>query len=180
MNKFKRNFLSLPDIIEASNIPTGSGVPNGIISKIKNEVSSDILSYVEPSAVNYNYIEGDTNTIVNWNNFIQVRGDEAYLQIEFVHGYVYPTSYSIKGINRGVSFSREWELYGFNTENGEKTLLSSNKSEGSTFCCSGTTCNSDAWFDHFRLIKVKLPQWLLIPKVGFPVYLLQVFRFLKS
>lgn len=70
MVTFKRKFLSVSDIIAANKFPTGSGVPYGIIPKIKEIFSSNIISYVEPSAGNYNYIEGNYKTLVNWNNYV--------------------------------------------------------------------------------------------------------------
>ena len=65
MPKFRRNFLSLPDVVEANEISSDSEVPNGIISKIRNIVSeSNITSYVEPS---YNStVTGNIKTLIKW------------------------------------------------------------------------------------------------------------------
>ena len=115
MPQFRRNFLSLPDVIEAKEIPSGSEVPNGIISKIRSIVSSSsITSYVEPSHYDEKYFNGQDDALVKWENKAQASGQTAYLQIEFKQGYVYPTSYSNKGYNSGSVFAKEWVLYGFN------------------------------------------------------------------
>ena len=101
MSKFHRNFLSLPDIIEAKDVPSGANVPNGIISKIRNIVSvSSITSYVEPSYYSSaNYFEGNKDALVKWENYAGAQGKKSYLQIEFKLGFVYPTFYSIKGVS---------------------------------------------------------------------------------
>ena len=157
-----RNFLNLPDSFEANNIPKGSEIPSGIIQRIKNEVT-DIKSYVYPS-YNGTFIEGKIDALVNWKDTLQVKDSGTYLQIEFKHGYVYPTSYSIKGINGNCCYQKEWILYGFNILEEEKTIIGENKSEGTTFCNSGKEgCYSDNWatfsvkpvkkaFKYFRMI----------------------------
>ena len=99
----QRESLSLPDVFEASNIPKGSQVPSGIISKIRSEVS-DIMSYVYPSKNGTCY--GDVNTLVNWNIRAKTGGKNRYLQIEFKKGFAYPTSYSIKGYNGNYFFPK--------------------------------------------------------------------------
>ena len=160
MSHVRRRILSVPEVIEANEISVGSEVPRGIISKIRSLVS-DVTSYVKPTSTEVN--EGDVNTLVNWNNYVLLKGQTAYAQVEFKHGYVYPTSYSLKGYNSNTCFAKEWYLYGFNEENEEKTLLSENKSEGSTFCSTGERCNNDNWatfsinpvqkaFKYFRIV----------------------------
>lgn len=142
MIRVRRKFLSVPDVIEANDIPTGNTAPLGIIYKIRNLVS-DITSYVYPTSKLS--CTGDINTLVNWNNYALAEGQANYVQIEFKHGYVYPKSYSLKGYNQDWCFSKEWYLYGLNEENGEKTLLAENKSEGTTFCSSNPGCRSGNW-----------------------------------
>ena len=144
MNHVRRNFLSLPDSFEAHNSTIGTSAPIGIISRIRSYVS-DITSYVEPSyggTLNNNC--PNVETLVNWNSKVQVYNSGAYLQIGFKHGYVYPTSYAIKGYNSANCFATSWTLYGLNTNDEEMTEISTNKSEGSTFCNGGNTnCYSD-------------------------------------
>ena len=143
MKNVRHNFLNLPNSIEAPNIPKGSEAPSGIIQRIKNGVT-DIESYVYPSYDGS--LLGKVDALVNWNDVANVQGSGSYLQVEFKHGYVYPTYYSIKGYNADWCFAKEWILYGFNTPEGEMTIIGENKSEGTTFCNSGYAgCNSDNW-----------------------------------
>ena len=142
MTTIRRKFLSVPDVIEANKIPVGSESPKGIIYQIKSQVS-DILSYVKPSYKGE--LNGfDINAIVRWSSMTQVIGKGDYLQVKLEHGYVYPTYYSIKGYQNSC-FAKEWYLYGLNEENGEETLLSENKSAGSTFCGTAESCDSNNW-----------------------------------
>ena len=162
MKNAKRNFLGLPDSFEANNIPKGSEIPSGIIKQIKNEVT-DITSYVYPS-YGGTLCQGDIKTLVNWDNFVQVYKSGMYLQVWFKHGFVYPTSYSIKGTSKSKCYATEWTLYGFNTAEEEMTILGEDKSEGTTFCNSGKNdCESNNWatfsvrkvtkaFKYFRMI----------------------------
>ena len=159
MSDAKRKFLSIPDVIEANDISVGSQVPSGIISKIRSLVS-DVTSYVNSSS---DPTRSDVNTLVNWDKYLLLPDQTAYAQVEFKYGYVYPTSYSLKGYNANWCFAKEWYLYGFNQENGRKILLSENKSEGSTFCSTSSGCNNNNWatfsikqakkaFKYFRLV----------------------------
>ena len=143
MSSIRRKFLSVPDFFEAKDVPSGSSVPSGIISRLLSE-TSDITSYVEPSS-KHDSKAGDINTLVNWDSFSLASGQDAYFQIKFKHGYVYSIAYSLKGDNNNYCFAKEWYLYGFNEVNGAKTLLSENKSEGSTFCSTGAGCNNGNW-----------------------------------
>ena len=137
-----RKVRSLPSTFEISNAPTGSGVPSGIIAKIRSEVS-DIISYVEPTS-NSGY-SSDLDTIVNWSYRIQHCTTSAFLQVEFKKGYVFPTNYSIKGYNWDACFAKEWYLYGLTQSNGEKTLLSTDSNSGTTYCSTNTGCRNDNW-----------------------------------
>ena len=160
MKNVKRNFLGLPDSFEANIIPKGSETPSGIIKRIKNEVT-DLTSYVYPS-YGGTLFDGNINSLVNWDSFVQLWKAGMYLQVEFHHGYVYPTSYSIKG-KKGRCFATEWTLYGFNTEE-KMTVLGEDKNENTTFCGgSKNGCYSDDWatfsirkplkaFKYFRMI----------------------------
>ena len=106
MSHVRRRFQSVPDVIEANNISVGSEVPSGIISKIRSLVSN-VTSYVNPTSTEVN--DGDVNTLVDWDNFVMLKGETAYAQVEFKHGYVYPTSYSLKGYNDDLCFAKEWK-----------------------------------------------------------------------
>ena len=145
MKNVRRNFLNLPNSFEAKNIPKGNEIPSGIIKRIKTEIN-DITSYVYPSYGGSFSSGFSIDALVNWNSNANAYGSGAYLQVEFKHGYVYPTSYSIKGANENWCYAKEWILYGFNTPEEEMTIIGENKSEGSTFCDSGKSfCNSDNW-----------------------------------
>ena len=184
MRKFRRNFLSLPDVIDANEIPSGSDVPNGIISKIRTIVSaSSITSYVEPSYYTEKSFYGYKEALVKWENYAQAQGQTAYLQVEFKQVFVYPTFYSLKG-HKGKTFAKEWVLYGFNSLSEEKVTLSQNKSEGSTFCGTEGSCQSDNWatfsvdpvnkaFKYFRIVSLAqsaLSPYLWIALGGFEVF----------
>ena len=165
MPKVRRNFLSLPDVIEANVIPEGSGIPNGIISQLRSNVQS-ITSYVEPSYyTSTGTHNGNAEALVKWENIIQAQGKTAYLQVEFKQGFVYPTFYSLKGYNAGYIFAKEWVLYGFNSLDEEKVILSKNKSQGSTFCSTSSYCDNANWatfsvdpvqksFKYFRMMSL--------------------------
>ena len=160
MNRIRRKFLSVPDSFEANDVPSGTEVPSGIISRIRDE-TTDITSYIE-LRYSGDGIAGDLNTLIKWDKFAQTYGKDAFFQVGFKHGYVHPISYSIKGYNNNAHFAKEWYLYGFNEEN-EMTLLSENKSEGSTFCSTDIGCNNGNWttfsvdsvqkaFKYFRMV----------------------------
>ena len=179
MSSAGRRFLSVPDFIEANVISSGSQVPCGIICKFRSFVS-DITSHVKPSS---SKVVSNINTLVNWDSFVLINGLAEYVRVEFKHGYVYPTSYSLKGYNGSYCFTKEWYLYGFNEENEEKTLLSVNKSAGSTFCSTSSLCENDNWatfsikpvqkaFKYFRIVS-KAPScnsfwWILLS--GFEIF----------
>ena len=180
MSHVRRRFMSVPEVLEANEISVGSEVPRGIISKIRSLVS-DVTSYVKPTSTKV--LEGDVNTLVNWDDYVYLELETAYAQVEFKHGYVYPTSYSLKGYASNFCFAKEWKLFGFNEENEEKIVLSENKSEGSTFCSTGSYCKNDNWatfsinpvqkaFKYFRIVS-KTPScsndwWILLG--GFEVF----------
>ena len=164
MKNVHRNFLSLPNSFESNSVPTGSSIPSGIIAKIKSEVS-DVTSYID-SMYDGTLYGGDVKTLVNWDSYIHIYNtNNIYLQVEFKHGYVYPTSYSFKGYNGNLCFQTEWLLYGFNTLDEGMTIVSENKSEGTTFCTEGQTgCYNGNWatyaansvdkaFKYFRLVQ---------------------------
>ena len=161
MKNVRRNFLNLPNEFEAKKIPKGNEIPSGIIKRIRNEIT-DIESYVYPSSGGN--VNGFISSLVNWDFGVQVSSSGAYLQVEFKHGYVYPTYYSIQGTNSYDCFAKEWILYGFNTPEEEMTILGENKSEGTTFCNNDQQfCDTDNWatfsvkpvkkaFKYFRMI----------------------------
>ena len=125
MNNIQLNSLKLRRLFQANNIPTGSTVPSGIIDKIRSHVH-EITSHVEPTK--NGYFEGtDAKPLVNWSSYIQVYMDGAYLQIEFKYGYVFPTSYSIKGTKQPWCYAKNWILYGFNTAEEQMTVISTNQ-----------------------------------------------------
>ena len=87
------------------------------------------------------------------------------MQVGFKNGYVDPTSFSMKGINKCHCYQTEWILYGFTTPNEDIAIISENKSAGSTYgnSESSSCCNSDNWatfsvnhiekaFKYFRMI----------------------------
>ena len=161
--------MSLPELIEAHDVPTGNAVPSGIITALKSRVSN-ILTYVVPTT-NVGTNIGDISYIVNWNGEFQtVDNFEAYVQVEFKERYVFATHYSLKGCgNNGWWFAKGWYLYGFDSVGETPTLITTNTSEGSTFCGTGNFCNSLDWgtfaipnpnrsYRFFRL-KVKEPSY---------------------
>lgn len=139
----KQKFLSIPNVIVANDIPAGSEAPKGIIYKIREKVSN-FKNYIEPIY----YRDGDSKAadiLVNWETDLSLKGEDIYFQIKFEHGYVYPTHYSIRGDDGSGPFAKEWYLYGFNEADETETLLSVNKSEGSTFCSTDVNCENPDW-----------------------------------
>jgi hypothetical protein len=137
--------MSLPEFIEANNIPTGNGVPSGIITALKSKVSN-VLSYVVPTS-NTAADSGDVTNIVTWNGgFTTQDNTEAYVQVEFKDRYVLATHYSLKSYSiYGYCFAKEWYLYGFDSVGETPTLITTNTSEGSTFCGTDSYCSSNDW-----------------------------------
>ena len=89
--------MSLPELIEAHNIPTGSATPNGIIAKLRPQVSN-ISNYVVPFCNVGSLYGDDISTIVTWNGVFETNNNsEAYVQVEFKERYVFATHYSLKG-----------------------------------------------------------------------------------
>ena len=170
MKNVRRNFLNLPNYFEAKNITKGTETPSGIIKRIRNEVN-DIKSYVYPS-YNGEFGDGSIDTLVNWNGIAEVYNSGAYFQLDFKHGYVFPTSYSIRGYSDIYSYATEWILYGFNTPEEEMTIIGENKSEGTTFCDSGQQyCKSDNWATFsVKPVKKAFKYFRMIPKVSTSAY----------
>ena len=175
--------MSLPELIVANNIPSGNTSPQGIIYKLKQRVS-DILTYVVPSSnTARNTAFGDVSNIVTWNTVFQtVANANAYVQVEFKNRYVLATHYSLKGYSQGgSSYQKEWYIYGLDNENDTPVLLATNTSVDSTYCGSGSYCNSDDWGTFripnprlfFRIIRMKIKtpskKWRILLS-GFEVF----------
>ena len=141
--------MSVSDVFEANDIPTGSTEPQGIIYNIrKNVTESKIMEYVEPTS-NVATNTGNIESIVKWNDVWQCQNNQnAYLLIEFKDMFVFPTFYSLKG-KYGYYFAKEWYLYGYNSILEDLTLLSTNTSMGSTYCGDpsmySNSCCNDNW-----------------------------------
>ena len=91
------------------------------------------MDYVVPSSDTTANL-GDISNIVTRSNVYQTKHNkEAYVQIEFKERYVFATHYSLKGYQSGSYFvyAKEWYLYGFDSEGGTPTLITTNTSEGS-------------------------------------------------
>ena len=169
--------MTLPLRIEANKPPTGNGVPNGIISAIRTKVGeSNIASYVIPTT---NRPQSDIENIVKWKAWRSAYYNDAYLQIEFKDRYVYPTFYSLQGIE-GYPYAKEWYLYGFNDEDDLFTLVSYNTSVGSTFCTGSEQCASDDWGTFQIITKVEPFRYFRLairtPSSSFPIISLKGFE----
>ena len=160
--------MSLPELIVANNIPSGSASPQGIIYKLKQSVS-DILTCVVPSSNterNPSSSLGDITNIVTWSKAFQtISNENAYVQVEFKDRYVLATHYSLKGYSQGrCSYPKEWYIYGLDSENDTPVELATNTSVGSTYCGFYSSCNSDDWAtfeipnpkQFFRIIRLKI------------------------
>ena len=158
--------MTIPDVIVANNISKGADIPRGIIYHIRESVTNDnILSFVAPST-NYGSYNGKIENPIKQTDLWQgLSNQNGYYQIEFKGRFVFPTAYSLKGYNAG-GFAKEWYFYGIN-DGEDPTLLAEGSNEGSTYCGSGTACNSLNWatfelksvtkaFRYFR-IKIKTP-----------------------
>ena len=135
---------SLPELIEAKDVSTGTDEPHGIIYLLSNNVSN-IISYVIPTT-NAGTSYGNINGPITRNNWFQ-SGDrnDAYYQIEFKDRYVYPTHYSFKGYNGPYSFTKEWYVQGLNSLSDSPTLLTTETNEGSSFCSNEINCDNSNW-----------------------------------
>ena len=88
--------MSLPELIVANNIPTGSATPNGIIATLRPQVPNFLDFVVASSNTARNF--GDVSNIVTWSGGFQTNNNkEAYVQVEFKERYVFATHYSLKG-----------------------------------------------------------------------------------
>jgi hypothetical protein len=136
--------MSLPEYIQAYNVPTGNSTPDGIITAIKRKVPN-ILDYVVPTSDTSYW--GNISTVVTWDGYVQTGPNiQAYIQIEFKDRYVFATHYSLKGYgSNGWCYAKEWYLYGFDSVGETPTLITTNTSAGSTYCGSGSHCYNNNW-----------------------------------
>ena len=136
--------MTLPEYIEAFDAPTGSTEPRGILYYIRGNVTNDqITNYVVPteSGLSAENPQGP----IKWAGPWQGQESSGYYQVEFKGRFVFPTYYSLKGYDC-FSYAKEWDLYGFNS-NEDPTLLSSDTSIDSTYCgdddnCVGSNCGT--------------------------------------
>ena len=150
--------MEIPLYIKADNPPTGSGVPNGIISNIRKKVGLEKIEKIVIPSTNkvYPTNEFDITNVLTWAGlWSSAQNIDSYLQLEFKNRYVYPTHYSIRG-NSEWEYPKEWRLYGFNKIGEPMTLISENKSLGSTYCAGGSYCASSNW-GTFQIIKKVKP-----------------------
>ena len=157
--------MSIPNVIEADDIPAGSDEPHGLIYKIRNVVSNNkILNFVGVST-NATGQAGLLNGLIKWNGgWHSLNSPHAYAQVEFKNMKVFPTHYSLRGFSTAY-YAKEWYLYGLNSENEEPTLLSTGTNAGNDFClgCSGSACCNDNWatfamnptYKSFRYFRIK-------------------------
>ena len=133
--------MTIPNVIEKPYKPDSV---DGIFSYVKRfNPNIDILSIFKPST-DGETIHGTINGLVEWSNW-QCDGskDCEYVQIEFVHKFIYPVGYALKGYYDKY-YAKEWSLYGLD-ENKEETLIASNSSKNSHFCGDSDKCLNDYW-----------------------------------
>ena len=138
--------MSIPDVIEATNIPSQGEEPKGIIHEIRSKVTDEnILNFVAVTS-NATSFEGSLETLVKWNSAFQGSANkEAYVQLEFKNRYVFPSHYSFKGFS-GSFFAKQWRMFGLNSENEAPTVLATNSvKDSSTYCCDSSNCCNDNW-----------------------------------
>ena len=132
--------MCLPEIIKAVNISSGSDEPHGIIYYVRNNILVSNLNNFFKLSTNATSPSGSLDTLISWNNvWSSSNSKNSYVQIEFKNKYVFPTHYSLKGA-KGYYFAKEWNLYGFNSENEEPVLLATDNSIESTYCGDPSTC----------------------------------------
>jgi hypothetical protein len=136
--------MSLPNYIEALNAPTSNGVQHGIINQIRSNVTnSNILSYV--IATSYGRYDGAIDNPILLSGPWQGTISAGYWQVEFKNAFVFPTHYSLKGYGEGWTTALEWNLFGFNSENEDYTLLSNDTLVGTNYCGGLAKCKSHNW-----------------------------------
>ena len=115
---------------------------NGIIFKLKRKYSNNyILSkLVKPSSSRD--AQGSVEEIVTWDLYRFQAGSDAsqiaWIQLSFPLGLIYPTAYSMRGVNTARCFCSQWKVFGIH-EGDESTeaeweLLGENRSSESTYC----------------------------------------------
>lgn len=120
---------------------------NGIIYELKNKYKIDPINdnYIIPSAVNDK--QGTRTTIVTWSSYIYraagSNGDknDAWVQLTFPRGYIFPTAYSMRGVYSTKSspcFAKSWDVYGiFDGDLNDESkwdLLGQNDTSQSIYC----------------------------------------------
>lgn len=133
--------MFLPISIPLSN----TGAHHGIINTLNKTYKVDLLSekYVNLSSSGHNL--GNINTLVNHETGLyrsKSDGSSTYIQITFLKGYIFPTGYTLKGLNapeaNGYWYCKSWYVHGIHEgdENIESrwNLLGENDTTQSTFC----------------------------------------------
>lgn len=90
---------------------------NGIINRLRDFYKINTLDYVVPSS--FYDRQGDKKTLVLWDSLLYQSGNDnisnAWFQLTFSKNYIYPSSYSMRGVydGKGTYFCpTSWVVYG--------------------------------------------------------------------
>ena len=106
---------------------TNKGILNGIIYKLKQTLTDDIIisDYVTPSSIRDQI--GQKNELITWSDSEYQAGPGSasncpWIQLTFPNHYMYPTAYSMRGVLKGHCIATSWHIYGIyeNDEDNEK------------------------------------------------------------
>ena len=144
---------------------------NGIIYKLKRKYNNEYILSKLVKPLSSRNAQGSVNEVVTWDLYRYQAGydalEKAWIQLSFPLGLIYPTAYSMRGVNTARCFCNQWKVYGIH-EGDESTetnweLLGENRSSESTYCkivdiynyCNDTgvgtyTMNSKKGFKHLR------------------------------
>ena len=134
---------------------TAKGELKGIIYKLKQKFDDEIIirDYVYPSAFK-DYPNLKNETLVKWNYYQYMSGPGSqtnlpWIQLSFPNCFIFPTAYSLRGVNNGAScYSKSWDVYGIHDGDENKgkeswELLGANDTSQSTYCVTTSSyCNS--------------------------------------
>ena len=133
---------------------------NGIIKRIRR--STNPLKYIEPTTGSGSNINGDVKTLVLWNDYFRAKVDtkqeEAWVQLDFKHLRIYPTSYALRGLTHEWEawYGRKWSVYGIkenDIDNEDKWKhLGTHESVAGKYCGNSALCLTNGSIDTFDVV----------------------------
>ena len=123
--------------------PIGNSM-DGIINKTKNHGVNPLSiiksSYFGPEK------NGNPNMLVTGGNFQCYGGKTAWVEFKFVNYLYFPTYYTLRGVSTAWTYSRGWDVYGYNEENKNdesKWDIIGHGTSCANYCGTGFTTTTD-------------------------------------